>query len=39
VSSEGGLYEYGSDAEVVANLSVIAARAPEGTFVVGSFTR
>ena len=39
ISSEGGLFEYGSDAEVAANLRVIAESAPHGTCVMGSVTR
>lgn len=39
VSSEGGLFEYGSDEEIAANLAALAAATPAGTFVVGSVTR
>ena len=39
ISSEGGLLEYGSDTEVLANLRVIAEHAPPATCVVGSVTR
>jgi len=39
ISSEGGLFEYGSDAEVLANLRVIGEFAPRGTRVTGSVTR
>jgi len=39
ISSEGGLFEYGSDAEVQANLRTIRAHAPPHTCVVGSVTR
>lgn len=38
-SSEGALFEYGSDAEVVANLRAIAAHTPEASPIVGSVTR
>jgi len=39
VSSEGGLFEYGSDAEIAANLEALyAGTAPDAT-VVGSVTR
>ena len=37
-SSEGGLFEYGSDDDIVANLRVLRACAPGGT-VTGSVTR
>jgi len=39
VSSEGGLFEYGSDEEIVANLKVLYAGTAEDAFVVGSVTR
>lgn len=39
VSTEGGLFEYGSDSEVLANLEALRDLAPPGTFVVGSVTR
>jgi hypothetical protein len=39
VSSEGGLFEYGSDDEIVANLDAIRARTPSGCVVAGSVTR
>lgn len=39
VSSEGGLFEYGSDAEVVANLRTIAECASTDVRVTGSVTR
>ena len=39
VSSEGGLFEYGSDEEIVANLEAIGAGAPSDAVVVGSVTR
>ncbi len=38
VSSEGGLFEYGSDDEISSNLEAIRAGAPDAT-VVGSVTR
>jgi hypothetical protein len=37
-SSEGGLFEYGSDAEIVANLDVVRQGTPGDTVVVGSVT-
>ena len=39
VSSEGGLFEYGSDDEIVANLRAIRDEAPDDCIVVGSVTR
>ena len=39
VSSEGGLFEYGSDDEIAANLEAIRQCAPDDTIVVGSVTR
>jgi hypothetical protein len=39
VSSEGGLFEYGSDDEIAANLGAIRDGAPDDTVVVGSVTR
>jgi hypothetical protein len=39
VSSEGGLFEYGSDQDIVANLRAVAAAKLDGSFVVGSVTR
>lgn len=39
VSSEGALFEYGSDEEVVANLRVLRDASPPHTFIVGSQTR
>ena len=39
VSSEGGLFEYGSDEEIVANLQVIHAGTARDAVVVGSVTR
>ena len=38
-SSEGGLFEYGSDLDIVANLRALAAAPAAGTFMVGSVTR
>lgn len=39
VSSEGGLFEYGSDEDILANLRVLANDAGGRPFVVGSVTR
>ena len=39
VSSEGGLFEYGSDDEIAANLEAIRDGAPDDAVVVGSVTR
>ena len=39
ISSEGGLFEYGSDEEITANLAQVRAAAPSDAFVVGSATR
>ena len=39
VSSEGGLFEYGSDDDIVANLEALRAGTPAGTIMVGSVTR
>lgn len=39
VSSEGALFEYGSDDEMVANLSVLREGTPNDAIVVGSVTR
>src|SRR5579872_401295 len=39
ISSEGGLFEYGSDEEIVANLGVLHAQTAGDAFVVGSVTR
>ena len=39
ISSEGGLFEYGSDEEIVANLKVLHAQTAGDAFVVGSVTR
>ncbi|HEY1765900.1 MAG TPA: hypothetical protein VGF85_13330 [Opitutaceae bacterium] len=38
-SSEGGLFEYGTDEAILANLRTLAAGARDGMFVVGSVTR
>ncbi len=39
ISSEGGLFEYGSDGEIVANLKALRAGTPRDSLVVGSVTR
>ncbi len=39
VSSEGGLFEYGSDDDITRNLQQISEAAGESAFVVGSVTR
>jgi hypothetical protein len=39
ISTEGGLFEYGSDAEVTANLTVLHAETAADAVVVGSVTR
>ncbi len=39
ISSEGGLFEYGSDAEIVSNLGVVHAGTAADAFIVGSVTR
>jgi hypothetical protein len=39
ISSEGGLFEYGDDGTVVANLERLHAQTPGDAFVVGSVTR
>jgi len=39
ISSEGGLFEYGSDEEIVANLRVLHAGTARDAVVVGSVTR
>jgi hypothetical protein len=39
ISSEGGLFEYGSDAEIVSNLSALHAGTAGDAIVVGSVTR
>ncbi|MCB1518452.1 MAG: hypothetical protein KDJ19_12650 [Hyphomicrobiaceae bacterium] len=38
-SSEGALFEYGSDADVIANLSALRTAVSSFRFIVGSFTR
>ncbi len=38
-SSEGGLFEYGTDEVVVANLEALRRLLPPGSFMVGSVTR
>jgi hypothetical protein len=39
ISSEGGLFEYGSDGEIVSNLRALDAGTPRDAVVVGSVTR
>jgi hypothetical protein len=39
ISSEGGLFEYGSDEEIVSNLRVLGEGTPRDAVVVGSVTR
>lgn len=39
ISSEGGLFEYGSDEEIVANLTALGAGTPRDAVFVGSVTR
>jgi hypothetical protein len=39
VSSEGGLFEYGSDQDILQNLQALATSPSRGLFVVGSVTR
>jgi hypothetical protein len=39
ISSEGALFEYGSDEEIVSNLRVLDAETPRDAVVVGSVTR
>jgi len=39
VSSEGGLFEYGSDDEILANLRALSGGAARALFMVGSVTR
>jgi hypothetical protein len=39
LSSEGGLFEYGSDQDIIANLSAFRSGTPGDSFVVGSVTR
>jgi hypothetical protein len=38
-SSEGGLFEYGSDAEIAATLGCLRDEAPDGCVMTGSVTR
>jgi hypothetical protein len=38
-SSEGALFEYGSDEDIVANLQVLRGATGAGSFIVGSVTR
>jgi hypothetical protein len=39
ISSEGGLFEYGSNEEIVANLAALDAGTASDAFIVGSVTR
>lgn len=39
ISSEGGLFEYGSDEQIIANLKQLHANTPHDSFVVGTVTR
>jgi hypothetical protein len=39
VSSEGALFEYGSDEAIVSNLEILRSHTPAGTFIAGSVTR
>ena len=39
ISSEGGLFEYGSDEEIIANLQQLHTGTPQDAFVVGTVTR
>jgi hypothetical protein len=39
LSSEGGLFEYGSDNDIISNLNVLRDSTPADSFVVGSVTR
>ena len=39
LSSEGALFEYGTDDEIIANLLAIAAHTPDVSSIVGSVTR
>ena len=39
VSSEGGLFEYGTDSAISANLQTLLAQLPPATIIVGSVTR
>ena len=38
-SSEGALFEYGSDEDITANLQALYEATPENTVVIGSLTR
>jgi len=38
-SSEGGLFEYGTDEEIVANLEVVRGATPDDSFMVGTTIR
>jgi hypothetical protein len=39
ISSEGGLFQYGADADITANLANLNAATPTDAFVVGTVTR
>lgn len=39
VSSEGGLFEYGTDPEIISNLMVLKEMLPDKAFIVGTVTR
>jgi hypothetical protein len=39
ISSEGGLFEYGADEEIIANLTALRAGTPADALIVGSVTR
>ncbi len=39
ISSEGGLFEYGSDQQIVANLRQLRAATPSDAFIAGTVTR
>ncbi len=39
VSSEGGLFEYGSDEDILANLGALTSSSDAGVYMVGSVTR
>jgi hypothetical protein len=39
ISSEGGLFQYGSDADIIANLAALHAATPADAIVAGSVTR
>jgi hypothetical protein len=38
ISSEGGLFQYGTDADIIANLAALRAATPADAFVVGTVT-